>query len=115
MEWFLAGGGPYSRIWNLEREVSSVNRGLFDSAPGIGSVTGGSPAELVSRTSKGVGGLELPWRHFRFTPEMRYTRGVRRSFDSTWERDHPRSGQGEVDILPGVSFKRTTLGQQPGR
>lgn len=109
VEWFLAGGGAYSRIWKVEQEVTGVNRGLFDSAPRIGVVTGGSPAELVNRTSKGVvagAGLELPWRFLRFTPEVRYTRWVTRSFDSTWERGYLRSGLHQVDILLGVSFKR---------
>jgi len=108
VEWFLAGGGSYSRIWNVEQDVTGVSRGVFDSAPRIGSVTGGSPAELVSRTSKGVvagTGLELNLRFLRFTPEVRYTRWVTRNFDSTWERGYLRSGLHQVDILLGVSFK----------
>jgi hypothetical protein len=107
VEWFLAGGGAYSRIWNVQQEVTGVSRGLFDPAPGIGVVTGGSPAELVSRKSKGVvagAGVELRWSLLRFTPEVRYTRWVGRSFDSTWERGYLRSGLHQVDILLGVSF-----------
>lgn len=108
VEWFLAGGGSYSRIWNVEQEVTGVSRGLFDSVPRVSSVTGGSPPELLRRTSKGVvagAGLELPWRFLRLTPEVRYTRWVTSSFESTWERGYLRSGLHQVDILLGVSFK----------
>jgi hypothetical protein len=109
VECFLVGGGSYSRIWNVRQEVTGVSRGLFDSAPRIGVVTGGSPAELVSRTSKGVvagTGVELHWRFLRFTPEVRYTRWLTQSFDSTWEKGYLRSGLHQVDILLGVSFGR---------
>jgi hypothetical protein len=109
LEWFLAGGGSYSRIWDVQQTTTGMSHGLFDSAPRVSQVSGGTPAELVDRTSNGVvagAGLEMRAKFLRFTPEVRYTRWVTRSFDSTWERGFLRTNPNQVDIFLGISIDR---------